>query len=87
MRINVYFIKVSQFLQQFCLVVRYKLGKEYIISDALSRLANANHARHNNLYFEVNTLFTYFAILMEISSDLIKHILNSYLANNRWVKI
>lgn len=55
---------------------------EYIISDVLSRLATINRAGYDNLYFELNALFTYYAILIEISLELIKCIFDSYLANN-----
>lgn len=63
-------------------MVCHKSGKEYIIPDTLSKLASTNHTRHDNLYFELYAIFTYHTILVEISSDLIKRILNDYLANN-----
>lgn len=77
MRMNVRLVKTSQFLQQFCLVVRNKPRKEHITSDALSRLASANRARYDNHYSKLNALFTYQVILVEISPDLVKRILDS----------
>lgn len=59
-----------------------KLKKEHIILDALSRLASANHVEDNKVYFELNALFIYHATLVEISLNLIKRILNGYLADN-----
>ena len=42
MRINVRLIRAAQFLRQFNLKVRYKLGKDYIILDVLLRLISFN---------------------------------------------
>lgn len=78
MRINIYLIRVSQFLCQFYLVVRHKPGKEYIILDMLNRLTNANNTINNNEYFELNSLFAYHTILIEINPDLVKDILDEY---------
>ena len=82
MRMNVRLVRASQFLQQFCLVVRHKPEKKHIILDTLSKLASANRTRHDNLYSEFDVFFTYYATLVKISPDLIKRILNGYLANN-----
>lgn len=82
MRMNVRLVRASQFLQQFRLVVRHKPGKEHIIPDALSRLASANRAGHDEIYSELDALFTYHATLVEISPDLIKRILDGYLADD-----
>ncbi len=87
MRMNVRLVRASQFLQQFCLVVRHKPGKEHIIPDALRRLASASRAGHDEVYSELDALFTYHATLVEISPDLIKRILDDYLANDWWVKV
>lgn len=70
-RINVCLVRISPFLQQFYFVVRYKLGKEQIIPDALNRLASANCAGHNELYFEFDTFFTYYASSIEMSPNLV----------------
>lgn len=53
----------------------------------MSRLASANRAENNEVYSELDVLFTYNATLVEISSNLIKRILDIYLANDWWVKI
>lgn len=82
MRINIYLVRAFQFLQQFCLVVHHKPGKEHIISDTLSRLANANYAGHDNVYSTLDTLYIYHTTLMEISPNLIKRILDDYLADD-----
>lgn len=79
---NICLMRASQFLQQFRLVVRHKPGKEHIIPDALSRLANANCAGQNEVYSELDALFIYHATLVKISPDLIKRILDGYLSNN-----
>lgn len=67
MRMNVCIVGVSQFVQQFCLVVHHKPGKEHIIPDALNRLASANRARHNDFYSELDALFIYHVTLVQIS--------------------
>lgn len=68
-------------------MVRYKPRKEHIILNALSRLASADHAEYDKVYSELDALFTYHAILVEISPNLIKRILDGYLVNNWWVKV
>lgn len=82
MRLNVCLIRVFQFLLQFCLVVYDKPEKKHIIPDVLRRLASTNRTRHNNLYFELDAFFMYYATLVEISPDLIKCILNDYKADD-----
>lgn len=82
MKMNAHLMRASQFLQQFCLVVCHKPGKEHIIPNALSRLASANCAGYNNLYSELDALFTYYTTLVEISLDLATRILDGYLSNN-----
>ena len=82
MRMKVCLVKFSRFFQQFCLVVYHKLRKKYIVLDTLSMLATANRARYNHHYSKLNALLTYQAILVEISSDLVKRIFDSYLAND-----
>lgn len=82
---NVCLVRASQFFQQFRLVVLHKPGKKHIIPDALSRLASTNRAGHNKVYSELDALFTYHTTLVVISPNLIKRILDGYLANNWWV--
>ena len=87
MRMNIRLVRASQFLEQFRLVVRHKPEKEHIIPDVLSRLASANPAGYDEVYSELDTLFTYHATLVKISTDLIKRICDSYLADDWWVKV
>lgn len=63
-------------------MVRHKPGKEYIISNMLGRPATANRAEYNKLYLELHAFFTYHAMLVEISPNLVKRILNGYFVNN-----
>lgn len=79
---NVCLIRAFLFLQQFCFVIRHKLKKEHIIPDALNMLASANRTEHNKFYLELDVFFTYHTTLGKISPDLVKCILNDYLANN-----
>lgn len=64
MKMNVCLVRTSQFLQQFCLVVRHKPGKKHIIPDALSKLASVNCTKHNNYYSKLDALFTYHTTLV-----------------------
>lgn len=82
MRMNICLVGVSQFSQQFCLVVCHKPRKEQIIPVALNKLVSANYARHNKVYSELDALFTYHITLIEISLNLIKRIFDSYLADD-----
>lgn len=79
---NVYLVRASQFLQQFCLVVRHMPEKEHIILDVLNKLVSAKCARHNDHYFKFDALFIYYTTLMEISPKLVEHIFDGYLADN-----
>lgn len=53
-----------------------------MISKELNKLANTNYVGYNNFYFELNTLFTYYATLFKVSRKFIKRIFDSYLVNN-----
>lgn len=83
MRMNVCLVRAFQFFQQFCLVVHHKPEKKLIILDAVSRLANVNHAGHNNHSPKLDVLFIYHTTLVEISPKLVKHIFDGYLADNK----
>lgn len=84
---NIRLVRASQFFRQLRLVVRHKPGKEHIILDALSRLANANDTFHNNEYLGLDSLFAYYTTLVEINTDLIKHILDGYAADSWWTRV
>ncbi len=87
MRLNLRFVKASQYLQQFKLDVRHKPGKEYIIPDALSRLASANIGQADPSYSTFDAIFTYNTTLVEIHPELISRILAGYEANNYWSRL
>lgn len=63
-------------------MVWHKPGEKNIIPNTLSRLANVNRAEYDKVDSEVDILFIYHAILVEISPDLIKRILDGYLGDN-----
>lgn len=75
---NLHLVKAFQFLQQFKLDVRHKPGKEDIISDALSRLANISIDCADPSYSKLDALFMYNATLVEIYPDLVLRILAGY---------
>lgn len=78
MRLNLRLVQASQFLQRFKLNVQQKPGNEHIILDALSRLTSANTGHADLKHSELDTLFTYSTILVEIPSALISCILAGY---------
>ena len=57
MRMNTRLIRASQFLKQFNLNISYKPGKEYIVPDALSRLASLNKHELPDHHSELDSLF------------------------------
>ncbi len=90
MQIIVRLVRESQFLRQFSkLEIGHKPDKEHIVPDAISRLASAN----TNLlsldpeYSELDALFIYTTILVDIHSDLIKRIIGGSKANEWWLKL
>ncbi len=87
MRLNLRLIRASQFLQQFKLDVCHKPGKEHIIPDALSRLASANVGQADPSYSELDALFIYNAILVEIRPELISRILARYEVDDYWSRL
>lgn len=82
MKMNVRLVKASQFLQKFYLIMHYKPGKEHIIPDVLNRLASTNRTKYNNHYSKLDTLFTYYTMLIKIRPKLIQCISDGYLAND-----
>lgn len=82
MRLNLRLGRVSQFLQQFKLDVCHKPRKEHIISDGLSQLASTNIGQANPFYSELDVLFTYNIIFIEIRPKLILRISAGYKADN-----
>ena len=78
MRMNLWLVRASQFLQQFKLDIRHKPGKEHIIPDALSRLASTNVSYTDPSYSEFDALFTYNTTLIEIHLGLVSRILTGY---------
>lgn len=63
------------------------LARANIISDARNRLVNTNYISHNVVYLLLDTLFMYYTILVEINLELIRRILNNYIANTQSSKI
>ena len=87
MRLNLKLVWASQSLQQFRLDVRHKSGKEHIIPDALSRLANANSPPTDVQHSELDALFLYNTTLVKIHPTLVSRILASYNADPWWARL
>ena len=80
-------MRASQFLQQFKLDVRQKLGKEHIIPDALSHLANAIPTPTDPHYLELDALYIYNTTLIEIHLQLVSQILAKYDSDPCWARL
>ena len=78
MRLNLQLVRASQFLQQFKLDIRQKLGKEHIISGILSWLASSNIGATEPFHSELDALYVYNTTLIEIHPDLVSQILAGY---------
>lgn len=86
-RLNLRLVQASQFLQQFKLDIWHKPGREHIIPNVLSRLANANTRYPNLLYSELDILFTYNTTLIKIYPALVSQILAGYKEDLWWVRL
>lgn len=85
MRVNLRLVWASQFLQQFKLDIRYKSGKEHIISDALSRLVSINIWHSDPKHSKLDALFTYNTTLVKMHPTLVSRILACYQTDPWWV--
>ena len=86
-RMNVKLVRAFQFFNQFNLNIRYKSNKNYIIFDALFRLASFNLTILKSDYFELNALFVYNITFVEMFNDFIQKITQKYSKNSTWKKI
>ena len=80
-------MRASQFLRQFRLDIRHKLGKEHIIPDALSRLASTNYdslSAKEDGYLELDVLFI--ITLVEISPEFKVRLVKGYQNDPWWSK-
>lgn len=76
---NIRLVRVSQFVNQFNFEIRYKSEKEHIIFDALVRLISFNiNLFSNSNYFELDALYAYDVILIEISTNFQNKIIQDY---------
>ncbi len=95
MRMNLRLMRAFQFLSQFSnLEIRHKSKKYHLISDALFRLQSLNkknlsddHAKLDKLFVDHNVIYAYNTILMKLSSEFRKKIIESYFRNESWNKI
>lgn len=87
MRLNLRLVRASQFLQQFRLDVRHKPRKEYIIPNALSRLANATPTPTDPYYSELDALYIYNTTLIKIHPHLVSRILAGYDSDPWWARL
>lgn len=77
-RLNLQLVITSQFFQQFKFDICHKSGKEHIMPDILSGLVSVNIYLANSSYSELDALFVYNIMLIEIHPTLISRILARY---------
>lgn len=87
MRLNLWLVRASQFLQKFKLSVRHKPGKQHIIPEVLSRLASTTDGTTNPSYTEFDAFFVYNTTLVEIHPTLIARILAGYDVDAWWSRL
>ena len=78
-KLNLRFVRVSNYIQRFNLDIRHKSDKQHIVSDALSRLVNDNinaSMIRNSDENEFDALFT--ISLIEMKKDFRNRILDDY---------
>ena len=82
-KLNFKLIRVFDYIQRFNLLIKHKLEKLHLISDALFRLSsnNVNNFDHD----ELNVLFI--AILIEMTFEFRNRILNEYIEDSVWKKV
>ena len=86
-RLNLRLVQAFQFFQQFKLNVCHKPRKEHIILDALTRHASTNKGYPEAQHLELDALFTYNAILVEIHLGLVSQIFAGYRADPWWAQL
>ena len=71
-------MRISQFLKQFKLDVKYKFDKKYIVLNILFRLINVNHNKKIIIsnYFEFDVFYIYF--LIKIFEEFRERFIKSY---------
>ena len=87
MRLNLRLVLASQFPLQFKLNVGHKSGKEHIIPDLLSRLVSANTRYLDRQHSELDALFTYNTMLVEMHPALVSQILVGYKPDPWWAQL
>ena len=89
-RMNTRLVRTSQFLRQFRLEVRYKLGKEYIVPNALLRLTAARPSKVIDNYLELDALYSgyeYSSTQVQISNVFRARLNKAYTRDARQVKV
>ena len=78
-KLNLRFVRVSDYIQRFNLDIRHKSDKQHIVSDVLSRLINDNINASMIKDFDENEFDVLFTIsLIEMKKDFRNRILDDY---------
>lgn len=88
MKMNVWLVRIFEFLWEFQLTVCHKPGKEHMVLDVLNRLASANTNLPSNLdHSELDFLFAYTTTLIQLKPTLFQKIISGYQKDEWWQKI
>ena len=83
-KLNLRLVRISDYIQCFDFIIKHKLDKLHIVSNALSRFLLFSMFEQN-LENELNVLFT--ISLIEINNVFKARIVNDYVKNSNWQKI
>ena len=89
-KLNFRFVRVSDYIQRFDLIIRHKSKKLHVVLDALSRFLTSNSKSTIENEDELNMLFinAHFTVsLIAINDDFKKRVISEYVENSDWQKI
>jgi len=79
-KLNLHLVRALNYIQRFDLELRYKSSKQYVVSNALSRLTSTNNATSRLANEdELNALFT--IALVKIKEFFRKRLIDDYKSN------
>ena len=87
-KLNFRFVRTSDYIQRFDLVIRHKSNKLHLVSDALFRLSiktNTSNCHFEEFEKELDVLYT--TSLIEMSSEFKAKLIKEYSENSVWKKI
>ena len=84
-KLNLRFVKISEYIQRFFLIIQHKFDKLHIVLDALFGFLASSCTAYSFLNKKLDVLFTTF--ITEMSKNFKERTFNEYVANQNWQKI